>query len=110
MNPSNDPDLKQKLEQLEAEVYLPQRMPFSPPTFNDEPSAMNQFSFSHVQHWFFGLSQAGKVIVVAIAAVFAMAAMSLILKLISALIGLALLGLILVGVYQFFLKPSMPKD
>ena len=107
MNPQPDQDLERRLQKLEAELNSPNPSPLTypettqPRSHRDNSltvqSALNQFI-----NWFSGLSRFGKLIVIGVTTLVGFAILRAVLKLVASLISLALLGLLLYFIYQFF--------
>ncbi len=111
MNPQENRDYDRTLQELETELEKDQPL-LSPETqpgqleerpVNDsqpEKSVLNQ-----VVNWFNSLPSAGKVAVVAIAAILGFSLLRSVLQLVASLISLAILGVLLYLVYKFFVAP-----
>jgi hypothetical protein len=104
MNAHNDPDLNQRLQDLEAEVG---RSPFAEP-FNPENGQpgqtmawLNQFG-----QWFRALPGGGKAIVAGLMAICVLTLLSVVLQLISLAIKLAVAGVVLFGIYKLVVRPQ----
>jgi len=111
MNPQPDQDLESRLQNLEAELNYPPPQP--PAVSQPQPVQRQTDSFQPVQlqvnrfiNWFNGLSGFGKLIVVGVAAIVGLATFRAVLKLVSAVISLAVLAVLLYFAYQFFLARS----
>lgn len=105
MNPQPEQDLQRRLQKLEAELnqtYVPppapqQQLPQPPATGLEPPqSLLNRFI-----NWFNSLSGFGKLIVTGIAAIVGLAILRAVLTLVTAVITLALLGVLMYFLYQF---------
>lgn len=107
MNSQPEPDLERRLQKLEAEMdQTPPSYPVpeqrrQPQTSEAIASNIKQFS-----KWFNGLSKIRKLIFISVAAVIGFAIFRAVLQLVASLIGLAILGVVLYFVYQFFLAQS----
>jgi len=111
MNPQENRDYDRRLQELETELEKDQPL-LSPETqprqleerpVNDsqpEKSVLNQ-----VVNWFNSLPSAGKVAVVAIAAILGFSLLRSVLQLVASLISLTILGVLLYLVYKFFVAP-----
>lgn len=112
MNPQPDQDLERRLQKLDAELNQTSASPAAVPqsqknqqlqTDNSQPiqTTLNRFI-----NWFKGMSGFGKLIVIGIAAVVGFAILRAVLQLVASLISLALLGVVVYFVYQFFVARS----
>lgn len=105
MNPQSDQDLERRLQKLDAEVNSPPQ----PPTVSEQQKPLqphpdnSSIQLNRFIDWFNGLSGLGKLIVVGVAAIVSLAILRVVLKLVSAVITLALLAGLLYFGYQFFL-------
>lgn len=110
MNPQPEEDLERRLQKLDAEINqtsqplaIPQpKKPLQPQT----DSSQIQSSLYRLINWFSGLSGFGKLIVIGVAALVGLAILRAVLKLVAAVISLAVLGVVVYFVYQFFLARS----
>lgn len=116
MNPQPDQDLERVLQKLEVEInqtppppLVPQpKQPLQPQTDSYQPV---QSTLNKIINWFNSLSGFGKLLVIGVAALIGLAILRAVLKLVTAVISLALLGVIVYFVYQFFLaRSSETKD
>jgi hypothetical protein len=105
MNSQNDQDLKRKLEQMEAELH--QTQPLNNVEY--DPAQIGSSLKARLTHWFGGLSQGGKVIVVSIAALAGLSVLSAALQFLFWSLRLAILGGLLYLVYKFFFAPKNTK-
>ena len=113
MNPQPDEDLEHRFQKLEAINQSP------PPHFSQTKQSLKQThasqpvqrSIGRSLNWFNGLSGLGKLLVVGIAALVGFTILQAVLKLVTAVVSLAILGVILYLIYQFFLsRSSETKD
>ena len=115
MNPQPEQDLQRRLQKLEAELnqtYVPPPVPQQqlpqPPVKRLEPS---QSLLNRFINWFNGLSGFGKLIVTGIAAIVGLAILRGVLTIVTAVITLALLGVLMYFLYQFLrARNSQTKD
>lgn len=108
MNPQPDQDLERRLQQLEADLTPPSQPPIvSQPQKPSQPQPDNfqlQVQFNKLSNWFNSLPGFGKLIVVGVAAIVGLAIVRALLKLVSAVISLAVLAVLLYFGYQFFVR------
>ncbi len=115
MNPKDNPYYKRRLQELEShldpktswqsvEIKLQQFFGRHVNSSESETSIVKQ-----VSDWFNRLSRAGKVAVVAIAAIIGFSVLKSLLQLVASLFTLALFGVILYLVYKFFVAPQSAK-
>ena len=111
MNPQPEQDLQLRLQKLDAEINQtspplaisqPQE-PLQPQTDGSQTVQSNLYRFIN---WFNALSGFGKLVVIGVAALVGLAILRAVLKLVAAVISLAILGVVLYFVYQFFLARS----
>ncbi|OKH27725.1 hypothetical protein [Chroogloeocystis siderophila] len=107
MNSQPEQELEQRLQQLEAELNSPTSPPVvvepqPPASLTDRASVIPRVLYRFV-NWFSGLSNIGKLIVVAVGLVIGLAVLRAVLKLVAAVISLAFLAVLLYFVYQFLL-------
>jgi len=116
MNPQPDQELERRLQKLEADISspppslsaIPQSKKTLPQTNNSQSV---QPSLNRLINWFNGLSSFVKLIVIGVAALVGFAILRAVLKLVAAVITLALLGVLLYLAYKFFLgRSSKNKD
>jgi hypothetical protein len=111
MNPQENRDYDQKLQELEKELDA-ERPLQSVETQAGQPLQSNfnysqmESVFNRVTNWFNSLPNAGKVAVVIVAAVVGFSLLRSVLQLVGALISLAILGGILYLIYKFFVTPQ----
>lgn len=117
MNPQPDQDLERRFQKLEAEINQtpPPPPPVPQPKQHIQPqtdsSQTVQSTFNQIINWFNSLSGFGKLLVIGVAALVGFAILRAVLKLVTAVISLALLGVLVYFVYQFFLaRSSEAKD
>ncbi|MEC4984903.1 MAG: hypothetical protein SAJ37_04190 [Oscillatoria sp. PMC 1068.18] len=116
MNSQENQNWQQKLQELEKEVNQDYS---SPTSYNSEPgkplqtqsetSADFSDAIAKLQNWFASLPTAGKVAVVAIAAIVGFSLLRTVLQLVASLISLAILGVVLYLLYKFFIAPQSPE-
>jgi hypothetical protein len=100
MSHQNPQDWEQRLKDLEAEINgetepIPVR-PFYP---NEEAQGL----FVKVQNWYQGLATPAKVGVAIVGVFLSLSLLNGILRLVSSLIAIGILGVVLYGVYKAFL-------
>lgn len=117
MNPEPDQDLKRRLQNLEVEInQTPPSSPvIQPPEKILQPPTNTSKSFQtplkQITNWFNGLSTFGKLIAIGVTALISFSILQVVLKLVTTAISLAILGVILYLIYQFFLtRRSETKD
>ena len=111
MNPQPEEDLERRLQKLDAEINQPPsplaipqpQKPLQPQTDNSQTVQSSLYRFIN---WFSGLSGFGKLVVIGVAALVGLTILRAVLKLVAAVISLAVLGVVLYFVYQFFLARS----
>lgn len=107
MNPEEKRETERKLEALEAEINPTSPLAIEPPGQPIEPS--NQFSWkevlSRLTEGFNDLPTPGKAIAVVVAIGIAFSLLRTVLQLVTALISLAILGVVVYFVYKFFIAP-----
>lgn len=114
MNPQSEPDLDERLQQLEVELNSPP----SPPAISQPESLQvqtnnaqsSQSQIEQLIDWFSNLSQAGKLVVVAIAAMVGLVILRVVLKLVAAVISLAVVAALLYLAYRFWQTRSTDQD
>lgn len=109
MNPQPDQDLEHRLQKLEVELNSPPPQVTQParsvkPQTDSSQSVQSQLN--RFTNWFNGLSGFGKVIVAGVAVIVGFAILRAVLKLVFAVISLAILVVLLYFGYQFFLARS----
>ena len=115
MNPEPDQDLARRLQKLEVEINPPPSPPvLQPPEQILQPltntSKSVQNPLKKLTNWFNGLSTFGKLIAVGVTALISFAILQVVLKLVATAISLAILGVILYLIYQFFLARRSDRD
>jgi len=110
MNRQNNQNWERKLQELEAEIYT-QTPESVKPLWNDESDSqeIRQNTVGRVLSWFESLHPKAKVATIAIAAVGILFILQTIVKLVTALIGLAIFGTVLYLVYKFLIVPQSYK-
>lgn len=112
MNSQPEQDLDERFQQLEAELNSPSPPPpaISQPEKPLQPqTASESFSLPQLEqftNWFNSLSGLGKLIVIGIAAMVGLVILRAVLKLVAAVISLAVLAVLLYFAYQFFMTRS----
>ncbi|PPS44280.1 hypothetical protein [Chroococcidiopsis sp. TS-821] len=114
MNSQPEQELEQRLQQIEAElnsstsspVVVEPQTPVSPTNRAlVVPTGLYRFV-----NWFRGLSNIGKLIVVAVGLVVGLAVLRAVVKLVAAVISLAFLAVLLYFVYQFVLARTSDQN
>ena len=111
MNPQSEEDLQYRLQQLEAEINSKSRViPPSPSQKIIKPwlSAFPQLysTTARLAIWFNKLSGMAKVVVLGVAVLFSFAILQFVFKLVTAVISLALLGILVYLGYKFLVSGS----
>ncbi|MUL37651.1 hypothetical protein [Gloeocapsopsis dulcis] len=114
MNSQPDQELEQRLQQLEAEINSPTSPPVvaqpqQPVSPTDQPSVVPIVLYRFV-NWFKGLSNVGKLIVVAVAFFVGLAILRIVLRLVAAAISLAILAVLLYFAYRFLSARTSDKS
>ncbi|NET91193.1 MAG: hypothetical protein F6K45_24390 [Kamptonema sp. SIO1D9] len=116
MNSQDNQDWQRKLQELEKEVnrdyssrqsYNPE--PGKPLQHHSETSPDLSGFITELRNWFNSLPTAGKVAVVAVAAIVGFSLLRTVLQLVASLISLAILGVVLYLLYKFFIAPQSPE-
>lgn len=114
MNPQPDQDLERRLQKLEVELNSPPPQVAQPERLvkpQTDSSQSVQSQLNRFINWFNGLSGLGKVIVAGVAVIVGFAILRAVLKLVFAVISLAILAVLVYFGYQFFLaRSSENKD
>jgi len=113
MNSQPDQELEQRLQQLEAEITTPTsppvvaqpQQPVAPTDQSSVPTVLYRFV-----NWFKGLSNVGKLIVVAVAFVVGLAILRVVLRIVAAVISLAFLAVLMYFGYRFLLTRTSDKS
>lgn len=107
MNRQNNQNWERKLQELEAEIDT-QTPKSVKPLWSDESDSQEIMpnTLRRVLSWFENLHSKAKVATIAIAAVSILFILQTIVKLVTALIGLAILGTVLYLVYKFLIVPQ----
>jgi anti-sigma-K factor RskA len=115
MNPQENQDWERKLQELDAQIN--QSNPPSP-TIETEPGQPLQVQtkesqsiqplFNKIANWFQGLPGAGKVAVVAVAALVGFGLLRSVLYLVASLISLGILAGLVYLAYKLFIAPKSP--
>lgn len=112
MNSQPDQNLQMRQELLEAEYNstIPSSTAVSPSQTSEltqtDNSPTQQLQLKRFFNWFNSLSRVGKLIVVGVAAIFGIAILRTVLKLVAAVFSLAILAVLLYLAYQFFIVRS----
>ncbi|MDJ0574952.1 MAG: hypothetical protein QNJ65_07270 [Xenococcaceae cyanobacterium MO_234.B1] len=103
-------DVQQRLEELEAQVYQTTKET-TPPYAETESSFLQKITngMNVFRNWFNKLPQAGKLIVGIVVVLMGFSILNLFVRLIANLITLAILSLILYGLYKYLFSPSQTK-
>lgn len=106
----NQVDVQQKLKELEAQVYQTSKES-TPPETETESRFMEQINgaIKTLRNWFDNLPQVGKLIVGIGAIMMGFSVLNLFLHLITNLISVAILGLILYGLYKYLFSNSQTQ-
>lgn len=117
MNPQNQSDWERKLQELEVEIYqtpsnssMSNSEPQNPQTNFSKTSPQLQKLWLQVRNWFNNLPKGGKAIALLVAIVVGFSLLRTVLQLISALIGMAILGVLLYAAYKFFIAPPSSQS
>ena len=106
MNSHNDPNFKQKLEDLESEIpYTPQPMQGQINLPQTLKTFYNQFLI-----WFKDLPQVGQIIVAVAGLATGFAVLKLAVELISMVVSLAVVAVVIYIGYQFFKSSQSSKS
>ncbi|MGB3695345.1 MAG: hypothetical protein WA865_22370 [Spirulinaceae cyanobacterium] len=110
MNSPERPDLEQRFKELEREVN--QTSSTSGNKSTEVESSLprhDEFSleqtFERLQTWFQGLPTIAKVAVAVVAAMIGFSLLNTVLKVVTSLLSLAIMGVVLYLLYKFFLAP-----
>ena len=109
MNPQREEDLQHRLQQLEAEIHFPSKVvPQSQQKIQSSQSGFSTFNSlrARISKKFNRLSGIGKIVVLGVAVLFGFAILQAVLKLIAAVISLALLALLVYLGYKFIVSSS----
>ena len=106
----NKSDVQQRLEELEAQVYQTSKET-TPPYAETESSFVQKITngINVFRDWFNKLPQAGKVVVGIVLVLMSFSILNLFVRLLASLITLAILSLILYGLYKYLFSPSQTK-
>ncbi|NES85951.1 MAG: hypothetical protein F6K10_33755 [Moorea sp. SIO2B7] len=116
MNPQENQDWNRRLQELEREL----NQSSSPSSINQnnedaetQPLPNNSQKIYNVvtsiENWFNSLPNVGKVAVVVVSGMLTLSLLSTVLRLVSALVSLSVLGIVLYFVYRFFTRSSTPE-
>jgi hypothetical protein len=115
MNPQENRDYEQRLQELEAELDQDQTLP-SVSNQAGQPlqplirqSQSEKSVLKQVTNWFNNLPSPGKVAVVVVTVLISFSVLRSVLQLVASLISLAILGAIVYLVYKFFVTPQSSK-
>lgn len=106
MNSHNDPNFKQKLEDLESEI------PYTPQPMREQinlPQTVKTF-YNQFLIWFKDLPQAGQIVVAVAGLATGFAVLKLAVELISMAISLAVVAVVIYIGYQFFKSSQSSKS
>lgn len=105
-SPEKD-NLQRRLEDLEAEINrVPPQVSVHPPaSFSEQTN-----SLAGLKQWLDRLPPAARIVLFAIAIVLAFFLLNLVLRLVASLLTVAVLAIILYGVYKFLFTPSPPSQ
>ncbi len=95
---NQDPNQRFTVTQWREDLY--NRLPDSHPV---------KLALNRVTLWFNSLPTVGKAVVVIVGLSLGMSLLGSLLQLVASLISLAILGVILYGVYKFFFTPQSPN-
>ncbi len=98
MNSNNDQDWERRFQELEVEVN-------PEPQVQDDLSPKMNNLLSQIKDWYNRLPNPGKVAVAVGGVLLAFSVLNSILKLVASLLTIAILGVVLYGVYKFLMKP-----
>lgn len=106
----NKSNVQQRLEELEAQVYQTTKEA-TPPYAETESSFLQKITngINVFRDWFNKLPQAGKVVVGIVVVLMSFSILNLFVRLLASLITLAILSLILYGLYKYLFSPSQTK-
>ena len=106
----NKSNVQQRLEELEAQVYQTTKEA-TPPYAETESSFLQKITngINLFRDWFNKLPQAGKVVVGIVVVLMSFSILNLFVRLLASLITLAILSLILYGLYKYLFSPSQTK-
>lgn len=116
MNPQNNPNWKRRLQELEQEIN---QSTFGQTTNKEEPlnsfkegnaqSSPLQTKLNQLQIWFNNLPRGGQVIVGLVAIVVGFSLLNTVLQVVTSLLSIAILAVLLYGLYKFFIAPQSPE-
>ena len=102
-NPENN-NTERRLEELELELEKKDE-PSTPKNLNNQDSSSSlEKYFKLVLGWFENLPSSGKIVVVVVGIVVGFSLFNSFLKLVASVLTIAILSLILYGVYKFVIK------
>ena len=106
----NKSNVQQRLEELEAQVYQTTKEA-TPPYAETESSFLQKITngINVFRDWFNKLPQAGKVVVGIVLVLMSFSILNLFVRILASLITLAILSLILYGLYKYLFSPSQTK-
>ncbi|MGB5963614.1 MAG: hypothetical protein WBG73_23460 [Coleofasciculaceae cyanobacterium] len=113
MNPQENQDPQRRLQELEKEINqenlkaVGTRIGQQLQQNLDSPQLSS--TFNQVANWFKSLPSVAKVAVAIVAALMGISLLSSIMKLVAAVISLAILGVILYLGYKYLILPQSPK-
>jgi hypothetical protein len=102
MNPQDNPNWQRKLEELEVEINA---TPISEGNTNPTPPYQSKLTevLTMVTQWFNQLPSLGKIIVAVAGVMMTLSLLSTVLKLVTALISLSILGVFLYITYRLLI-------
>ena len=116
MNSQNNPNWKRRLQELEKEINQStfgqntrKEEPFNSFSEHNPQSSPLQTKLSQVQIWFNNLPRGGQVIVGLVAIVVGFSLLNTVLQVVTSLLSIAILAVLLYGLYKFFITPQSPK-
>jgi len=103
MNNPENKNTERRLEELELELER-DRQSTKPKLTESESSPSVQNFFNFILGWFENLPSSGKIAVAVVGIVVSFSLLSSFLKIVTSLLTIAILSLILYGVYKFVIK------
>lgn len=113
MNPQENQDQQRRLQELEKEINQENLQAVGTRIGQQLQASLNSAQrspvFNQVANWFNSLPSVAKVAVAIVAALMGISLLSSIMKLVAAVISLAILGVILYLGYKYLILPQSPK-
>lgn len=114
MNPQENQDQQRRLQELEKEINQENLKAVGTKLGTQLQEKLNSSpqlssTFNQVANWFKSLPSVAKVAVAIVAALMGISLLSSIMKLVAAVISLAILGVILYLGYKYLIVPQSPK-